>query len=111
MVYGDLTDPAAVERIANDLAVRKGGVKDWKEATKFGVEVKRRTATPATSSTSPRMGSSPFFPETKEVVGDGKAPEWLHGLDLSCRKSDEKSFTKDTRKFGVEVYNDITTGT
>src|SRR5206468_370250 len=28
---------------------------------------------------------------------------------LSCRKSDEKAFTKDTRKFGVEVYHDVTT--
>ena len=44
------------------------------------------------------------------VKGEGKAPEWLHGLDLSCRKFNEKSFTKDTRKFGVEVYNDLTTG-
>ena len=28
----------------------------------------------------------------------------------SCRKHDEKSFTEKTRKFGVEVYHDVTTG-
>ena len=39
----------------------------------------------------------------------GKPPEWLHGLDLQCRKSDEKTFTKDTRKFGVEVFHDVST--
>src|SRR5207302_450312 len=54
--------------------------------------------------------------ETKVVPPDPKAkviaksPEWLHGLDLSCRRYNEKAFTKDTRKFGVEVYNDLHTG-
>src|SRR5439155_12817835 len=62
----------------------------------------------------PENGFITIIPEEKEVVLEkdkpGKAPEWLHGLDLSCRKFNEKSFTKDTRKFGVEVYNDLTTG-
>ena len=49
-------------------------------------------------------GSVAITPETvavKEAKGDAKAPDWLHGLDLSCRRHDEKAFTKDTRKFGI----------
>ena len=34
----------------------------------------------------------------------------VHGLDLSCRRFDEPKFTKDTRKFGIEAYNDLATG-
>lgn len=92
-----------------DLAVRKGGVKEWKDATKFGIEVYRDGNTGNLVYVT-EHGHIAIIPETKEVTGEGKAPEWLHGLDLSCRRSDEKSFTKDTRKFGVEVYNDVTTG-
>src|SRR5881296_3001665 len=41
---------------------------------------------------------------------EGKAPEWLHGLDLSCRRHNEADFTKDTKKWGVEVFRDETNG-
>jgi hypothetical protein len=96
-----------------DLQVRLGGVKEWKDAHKFGIEVYRDGNTGNLVYIT-ENGFLAMLPEEKEVVVEkdkpGKAPEWLHGLDLSCRKFDEKSFTKDTRKFGVEVYNDITTG-
>lgn len=96
-----------------DLSVRKGGVKEWKDATKFGIEVYRDGNTNNLVYVT-ENGYVAIVPEEKKVVIEkdkpGKAPEWLHGLDLSCRKFDEKSFTKDTRKFGVEVYNDLTTG-
>jgi hypothetical protein len=35
-----------------------------------------------------------------------KGPKWLHGLDLRVRKGGEADFSKDTRKFGVEVFRD-----
>src|SRR5437870_4028123 len=35
-----------------------------------------------------------------------KAPAWLHGLDLKCRKGTEKEFTADTKVFGVEAFKD-----
>lgn len=96
-----------------DLQVRNGGVKEWKDAQKFGIEVYRDGNTSNLVYVT-ENGFLAILPEEKEIVLEkdkaGKAPEWLHGLDLSCRKFDEKSFTKDTRKFGVEVYNDITTG-
>ncbi len=38
-----------------------------------------------------------------------KGPKWLHGLDLRVRKGGEADFTKDTRKFGVEVFRDEST--
>jgi len=92
-----------------DLQVRKGGAKEWKGAAKFGIEVYRDGGTGNLVYVT-EHGFIAIIPETKEVTGEGKSPEWLHGLDLSCRKHDEKSFTKDTKKFGVEVYNDVTTG-
>jgi hypothetical protein len=92
-----------------DLSVRKGGIKDWKGATKYGVEVYRDANTGNLIFIS-ETGSIAVSPETVTVKGDGKAPDWLHGLDLSCRKHDEKAFTDTTRKFGVEVFNDTTTG-
>lgn len=93
-----------------DLAVRKGGVKEWKDATKIGIEVYSDGNTGNLVYIT-EAGNLAIIPETKEVApGKGKSPEWLHGLDLSCRKFDEKSFTPATRKFGVEVYHDVTTG-
>jgi hypothetical protein len=93
-----------------DLSVRKGGVKEWKDAAKYGVEIYRDLNTGNLIFIS-ETGQIAIAPETTPVKTDAvKAPDWLHGLDLSCRKHDEKSFTKDTRKFGVEVFHDTTTG-
>src|SRR5438552_2585014 len=39
-----------------------------------------------------------------------KAPTWMHGLDFSVRKAAESEFSKDTKKYGVEVYKDENTG-
>jgi hypothetical protein len=92
-----------------DLAVRKGGVKEWQGATKIGIEV-YRDGNSGNLVYVTESGFVAIIPEHTEVKGEGKSPDWLHGLDLSCRRFDEKSFTKDTRKYGVEVYHDITTG-
>jgi hypothetical protein len=94
-----------------DLQVRKGGVKEFtKDTQKYGIEVYSDGNTGNLIYIT-EHGHVAIIPETKEIPADkGKSPDWLHGLDLSCRKSDEKSFTKDTRKFGIEVYHDVTTG-
>jgi hypothetical protein len=42
--------------------------------------------------------------------GDTKAPKWMHGMELKCRKAGEADFTKDTRRWGVEVFQDPNTG-
>jgi hypothetical protein len=41
---------------------------------------------------------------------DTKPPKWTHGLVLKCRKAGEADFTKDTKRFGVEVFQDPNTG-
>ncbi|MBI3411508.1 MAG: hypothetical protein HY040_24535 [Planctomycetes bacterium] len=92
-----------------DLMVRKGGVKDWKEASKVGIEVYRDANTGNLIYISD-IGGIAVIPETAPVKGDGKAPEWLHGLDLACRRANEPSFSKETRKYGVEVFLDANNG-
>ena len=39
-----------------------------------------------------------------------KALEWSHGLALMARKAGEKDFTKETRRYGVEVCLDANNG-
>ncbi|HEX3150775.1 MAG TPA: hypothetical protein VHR66_22040 [Gemmataceae bacterium] len=41
---------------------------------------------------------------------DAKGPKWTHGLMLRARKGDEPDFSKDTKKFGVEVFVDENNG-
>jgi hypothetical protein len=102
-------DPKWVHSV--DLQVRKGGVKDWKDAAKYGIEVYRdgNTGSLIYVTEHGHVAMIPEYTEVKEVK-ETKSPLWLHGLDLSCRRSDEKAFSKDTRKFGVEVYHDVMTG-
>jgi hypothetical protein len=92
-----------------DLSVRKGGVKEWKGATKYGIEVYRDGNTGNLIYIC-ETGAIAVAAESNPVKTDAKAPDWLHGLDLSCRRHDEKAFTAATRKFGVEVFHDTVTG-
>jgi hypothetical protein len=92
-----------------DLNVRKGGVKEWQDAAKFGVEIYRDGNTGNLIYIS-HTGSIAVIPEVGETKANNRAPAWLHGLDLSIRKSNEPAFGKDTRKFGVEVFRDETNG-
>jgi hypothetical protein len=92
-----------------DLLVRKGGNAEWKNALKFGIEV-YRDANAGNLIYICQTGHIAIIPETAESKGDGKAPEWLHGLDLACRKYNEASFTKETRKYGVEIFRDENNG-
>ena len=41
--------------------------------------------------------------------GKTKDPSWLYGLNLKARKSTEEDFTKDTKKYGIEVFKDENT--
>lgn len=92
-----------------DLSVRKGGVRTWQDAVKYGIEVYRDGNTGNLIYIC-ETGAIAVAPESTPVKADGKAPEWLHGLDLSCRKHDEKAFTTTTRKLGIEVFHDTVTG-
>jgi len=94
---------------AMELKVRKAGEKEFgKETKKFGIEVFHEPAT----------GQLLYVTETGTVAavpgakaGDkAKGPDWSHAMDLKARKAGEKEFTKDTKKFGVEVYHDGNNG-
>jgi hypothetical protein len=104
-------DPAA-PRLSHsvDLNVRLAGDKEGKETKRFGVEVYL----------DPNTGNLVYVCETgsiaviredpaSKVVGAGKDPKLLHGLDLKIRKHDEFEFTK-AKKLGVEVYRDGNNG-
>lgn len=39
-----------------------------------------------------------------------KKPKWLHAHMLRVRKGDEPDFTKDTKKYGIEVFEDTNNG-
>lgn len=39
-----------------------------------------------------------------------KGPKWSHAMSLAARKSTEADFTKETKKFGVEVFKDDNNG-
>lgn len=94
-----------------DLSARGGGVKEWKDAKKFGLEIYKDQSTNHLLYVS-QTGHVAAIPEALDAtpITDGKAPLWLHGLDLACRKHDEKAFTSATKKWGVEVYRDENNG-
>ena len=96
---------------AMDLKVRKAGEKDFGKATKkFGVEVFRDE----------NNGNLVYISETgslglaaSKLLGKddkSKGPAWQYGLELSVRKAGEAKFTKDTKKYGIEVFLDENNG-
>ena len=46
------------------------------------------------------------MPAVYGQAGKTKDPSWLYGLNLKARKSTEDDFTKDTKKYGIEVFKD-----
>lgn len=96
-----------------DLRCRKAGVKEWtKETPAYGIEVYRdgNTGNLIYITDTGSLAVVPGAEAAKDTPGLGKAPEWLHGLDLSCRKYGESDFTKATRKLGVEIFRDMNNG-
>jgi hypothetical protein len=51
-----------------------------------------------------RLGDNYVFAQ------ESKKPEWQHGMYLKSRKADEDNFTKDTKRYGVEVFLDPNNG-
>jgi hypothetical protein len=45
-----------------------------------------------------------------QASSDVKPPKWLYGLTAKARKADEADFTKDTHKYGIEVFKDDNNG-
>ena len=52
----------------------------------------------------------PVYGEGAEVQGaQVKGPKWQYGLSVRVRQGAENDFTKDTKRFGLEVYRDENT--
>jgi hypothetical protein len=113
---GDVNDSAvkgapknATFKHAMNLKVRKAGDKDWDKAKRFGVEVFQDENNGTTVYIS-ETGSIAIVGAKANGEGKGKDPVYQHGLELSVRKVGEKAFGKDTRKIGIEVYQDHKNG-
>jgi hypothetical protein len=96
-----------------DLKCRPAGVKEFKDAKVFSLEV-YRDENNGNWVYICETGSIAVVPGKKDdikAIPEPKAPEWLHDLDLRCRKGNvEKDFTKDTKSFGIEVFKDPNNG-
>ena len=52
-------------------------------------------------------GSITVVPNVKATGGDKvKPPEWKAAMNLAVRKAGEEKFTKETKKYGVEIFQD-----
>jgi len=91
------------------LRVRKAGDADFNEKTpKIGVETYLDPNTGNIVYIS-QSGSTAVLPAKLVKVNDAakeKPADWKHGMELAARKSDEKLFSKDTKRYGVEVFFD-----
>jgi hypothetical protein len=105
------TQPPAdkpVWQYAHDLRVRKGGSADFdKDTPKIGIEVFKDEAGGALVAVT-QTGNLAVTP--LGTIGTEKKATWLFAHDLRVRKGDEQTFTKDTTKFGVEVFKDVASG-
>jgi hypothetical protein len=89
-----------------ELAARKASEDKFTPQTqRYGVEVFRDE----------NNGNLIYIADTGSitVVANGKAaggkvnpPEWKSAMNLAVRKAGEEKFTKDTKKYGVEVFQD-----
>lgn len=102
--------PAAkpVWQYAHDLRVRKGGSADFdKDTPKIGIEVFKDEPGGALVAVT-QTGNLAVAP--LGAIGAEKKATWLFAHDLRVRKGDEQTFTKDTTKYGVEVFKDVASG-
>src|SRR5438309_1472559 len=98
---------------AFDLKCRKSTEPEFTNNTKvWGVEVFRdeTNGNLIYISETGNITVVPGFQGAKAPTPDSKAPEWLHGLDLKCRRGGEKDFTKGTKVYGLEVFRDVNNG-
>ena len=95
-----------------ELRVRKAGEPDFNDKTKkVGVEFfldgpNGNGVYVGDAGDLATVAAKLVAPEDAKV----KAPEWSHGMELRARKAGEKEFTKDTRKYGIEVFVDANNG-
>ena len=96
---------------AMELRVRKAGEPDFNDKTKkIGVEV-FQDANNGNIVYISETGSIAVLPAKLVKMDETKrVPDWTHGMELAVRKADEKEFSKDTKRYGVEVFHDAFAG-
>jgi hypothetical protein len=98
-----------------EMAARKAGEKEFSATTKkYGVEVFLDEGFGAVlyvcetgAIAAVPYSQAPTLPKAGDKVND---PEWKRAMELACRKAGENDFTKSTKRWGVEVFNDPNTG-
>jgi hypothetical protein len=98
--------PAPKFLYGHDLKVRPGGKADFSDALRIGVEV-FQDETSKTIIAISEVGALTVIPA--RPVGTDRTAKWLTAHDLSTRKADEPEFTQNTKKYGVEVFQDMGT--
>ena len=91
--------------------MRKAGEPDFNDKTKkVGVEV-FLDANNGNIVYISETGSIAVLPAKLVKMDESKrVPDWKHGMELAARKADEKEFSKDTKRYGVEVFYDAFAG-
>jgi len=107
-------EPGALKKadwvFALDLKVRKADEdKFTKETFTVGVEMYKEGVTGKLLYLSEKKGVA-FANPPAAPIGEGKNPIWQYGLILKCRKPEEAGFTKDTKRFGLDIFKDENTG-
>lgn len=94
-----------------ELRVRKADENDFTDKTaRFGIEIFKDE----------NSGNLVYVCQTGDIAvikspnlaqgPEPKKPTWLRAMVLKVRKGGEPDFTKDTKRFGIEVYKDENTG-
>jgi len=110
----NMTVPLAAPRAPTwshglDLKVRKAGEKEFGKETKvYSIEVFKdeNTGCLIYVCETGAMCLVPGFADAAAPIVNSKGPDWMHGLDLKCRKGGVKDFTPDTKVLGIEIFRD-----
>src|SRR4051812_45244297 len=93
-----------------ELRVRKAGEADFtKDTKKYGLEA-FRDETGGNLIYISEAGGLAVLPGGSRPGDQPKTPAWKQAMELSVSKAGEAKFTKDTKKFGVEVFKDDNNG-
>jgi hypothetical protein len=109
MPAGALSAPAEIKdptwSHAMEVKVRPAGEKDYDKAKKYSIEVYKDENTNQLVYIS-ETGSVALVPAGGPPPKEIKNPVWFEAFEAAVRKGKEKEFTKDTKKYGLEVYKD-----
>jgi hypothetical protein len=99
------------EKNAMELRVRKAGEPDFNDKTKkIGIEV-FLDANNGNIVYLSETGSIAVLPAKLAKMDESKRePDWMYGLEMDARKAGETTFSKETKRYGVEVYRDAFAG-